>query len=1649
MSKVDYGQIILDSVETIVGQRLSSASFDKTIQATIISCEDESLGKYKIKYQDSLFYAYAEDSNATYSSNTNVYILVPGNDLSKEKRILGAVDKLGKNYVSIVQGTEESFDKIGTNLLDSAESTFSLCSYKTDDTKVLYDATEKSNFITINEISMEEYLGKNTSFIVAADFNTVLHKEQQHTGNYGIKVTLEFFNVSNNETKYKEYIIDIDDIVGQPYSLTIPARQSKIFHYSLKFSRIYKIEIFSKGFPVQAEGKPDDIFFSNFEFYAAAAIPSDELTNYHLSLEMVNSETYFQGHNQDSATIKAILKVNSKVVGESNPNLKFYWFIQELGIDIDSEYYNSLGGAGWKCLNKYDIQTNEYTEESDKVWEADASIYKTIVIKKEDVVAAQNVYKCVAVYEGASTSAEQIILNKDSEYSISIDSSGATAFNNDIGKTDLTCIVMQGEEVIEEDLEYKWGVVDLYGKLVLLPNMAEINKKLADAIIYVENAEYDMEHNLTTEADWPDLATSREIIALYQDTTRVDKNKIINLKAQDIEVRETYVCSVYKLIEKTEIRQETITNEDGTTSIIDKEITVIEKVYIGNSSVVITNGNESNGYSLALNNTSQVFKYSESGVSPASDSLGDKKLIIEPLKFTLFGPDGLELSDAEKAAADITWTVPLENTMLTVDTDAENVTIDDENKVIYVKGSIDLVYGIQRVFYNNRNNNTIRIDVIYNGNTLFGTTSFTFLKEGDPGTNGTEFAVSMQLAEFVDNPYVQRTDFPVTEIYRSVENNTVFCHPVNFDINGGYWLEFVFWHNGEPIFQGTNVNNIYQKDLFTTENKEITNLKWEILKNKTDNSYYTITEDGRIDVNYVDLLDNFFENPCNIIQVSFIYDKIEYFCCIPIVTVTQENLYNHIHAEIHDGGFTFVTYASDGTYPKYNNLLPFEFSVWTGEIYSSGGNRKKEQDITFGNEYKFNFDFGKKVIEKITGTKTVYDEETGYSWEEDITEVLTYTNLYEYNRSDDLKLNQIFIKPADSFNSINLGDALIFIFYKRQYQLDENNEHLLDEEGNEIYNLIPMITVHMPIHLSINRYGNAAINSWDGNKVSLNEDGDVLLAPQIGAGKKETDNSFTGLVMGEAQINNSFKDTKIGLMAYNHGIQTIFLDAQTGKAEFGVGQAAIILDPSDGRAEISGNYQGGDRDTGTGMLINLSEPSITWGNGLFQVNQKGILSAEEVSISGNIYCDRLEATTEGIIGGWDIGQKALRLIGDEYEKISTNYIDLNHEEIDEAGKKKTGKIYLGERGIAISNKLWFELDNGELHAKDIIIEGGSLKIGDVTIDASGFTNLGDYNAGTNSTVSAGVLQGEALSIVKEGSHSSLIPIFTINSSKVFTDLDFDGGQGNFTQLTIGQTSITSQNIATNTIDVEDLNVTGQFVFKGTSDGLQFPASSSSTTQAFGNLNLVGGAILFGGNNNIDKQNISIKGFANKINGTTQEDTEQLELKAYQGINLITVGNNNFIKSIASKFHYYNEENNEIALLDKDKLIVPALKIKEQPIILGTVHGARAVKVSELDSIKFVISDTTQNDNIIGVLEELDLIVGNYNINNITIRVNLSTNSSSIDEIYSLYADNAGDTNIEPNGFKVKRKSFLSEEDEINRQNTTVVLYYEITVLYNN
>lgn len=182
-----------------------------------------------------------------------------------------------------------------------------------------------------------------------------------------------------------------------------------------------------------------------------------------------------------------------------------------------------------------------------------------------------------------------------------------------------------------------------------------------------------------------------------------------------------------------------------------------------------------------------------------------------------------------------------------------------------------------------------------------------------------------------------------------------------------------------------------------------------------------------------------------------------------------------------------------------------------------------------------------------------------------------------------------------------------------------------------------------PVYMGIDRYGNENLNGWDGNTIQIDNNGGYILAPQIGAGKKESDNTFTGLVMGIEKLRNG--TTHNGLLGYSHGERSIFLDAETGKAEFGkTSLGKIIIDPSNKTMQItSANYDGssgllidltdsfvrsGNYKTGTsgaGMTINFKDNlGIHYGNGKFDLNSAGYLTS-----------------TSGKIGCWNIGTNSI------------------------------------------------------------------------------------------------------------------------------------------------------------------------------------------------------------------------------------------------------------------------------------------------------------------------------------------------------------------------------------------------------------------------
>lgn len=250
--------------------------------------------------------------------------------------------------------------------------------------------------------------------------------------------------------------------------------------------------------------------------------------------------------------------------------------------------------------------------------------------------------------------------------------------------------------------------------------------------------------------------------------------------------------------------------------------------------------------------------------------------------------------------------------------------------------------------------------------------------------------------------------------------------------------------------------------------------------------------------------------------------------------------------------------------------------------------------------------------------------------------------------------------------------------------------------------------VHIkPVIMIFNRYELSNLNGWDGNKMDMGDG--YLIAPQVGAGKKESDNSFTGVAIGVKQVaEKSTSGQQIGLFGYSSGKQSIFLNAQNGSATFGVsGAGQVIIDPSSNRAIVkSGNYSTTNK---AGMQIDLTTPEMRFGSGSFVVNSSG----------------HLTAAGGGSIAGWDIDDFSI------YSKIpvSSGRMVLDSGAIvsgyDSQGNKtytasSSGRIYTGTHSSIDSTAGGFYLSQDGLSfgSKVRIDSDGKMQLGTGAVNDS-------------------------------------------------------------------------------------------------------------------------------------------------------------------------------------------------------------------------------------------------------------------------------------------------------------------------------------------
>jgi hypothetical protein len=53
-----------------------------------------------------------------------------------------------------------------------------------------------------------------------------------------------------------------------------------------------------------------------------------------------------------------------------------------------------------------------------------------------------------------------------------------------------------------------------------------------------------------------------------------------------------------------------------------------------------------------------------------------------------------------------------------------------------------------------------------------------------------------------------------------------------------------------------------------------------------------------------------------------------------------------------------------------------------------------------------------------------------------------------------------------------------------------------------------------------NNYPSRALNKWDGKEIKIDYDNGTIIAPAIAAGKKNADNTFSGVMLGDWSVDD-------------------------------------------------------------------------------------------------------------------------------------------------------------------------------------------------------------------------------------------------------------------------------------------------------------------------------------------------------------------------------------------------------------------------------------------------------------------------------------------------------------------------------------------------
>lgn len=672
-------------------------------------------------------------------------------------------------------------------------------------------------------------------------------------------------------------------------------------------------------------------------------------------------------------------------------------------------------------------------------------------------------------------------------------------------------LTISGNEVA---IEQRYKVLVLYGK-----KQSPFSKIIT---IYKKNAEDDgaeLLRETIKDKDYLYIKNPEYKGTWYRE---LPNGSYINLSGENYQIENEESTTIEIITGKDEDNENIITelkafNKINITSLLSySSFTIYCKIYKDEQFLVtqhydITDLGEETDVVVTFEGE-KVFRYDANGDITIEDSEKEQtingKIAWREGAGTAFKVEWLDGNGVSIGATNTS----LENSML------ENVYVDNYNI---------LHYTIRSKYYNYYQNNSLTMKITtIDGKIYEFPCDILFIKDGEPGTNGTTYITMIRPMKLENENLVLDTNYKGL-IQKEEKTFRAYIYKDGKQINNGSEYEISYNWSGE------NIAVIDSK----TQDIEITTPVIEPKEN---------TETGLYDIRgYVlKVMVTIVDKSVNTTRKVTTYYNLPLMVCFGEIS-SLENFDTNIP--------NFIQYGSDGT------VASFKYE----ELYVKGGNFT---DISFA----------KDAINLIKNDNKYY--------------LQLVNNYYYQTGSAALKIN-------------------------------------LDNDSYAVYTIM----------MYRNIYNMAEINGWDGTQLKLNEEENYLLAAMVGAGHKNSDNTFTGVVMGTIKNSNTEKD---GLFGYSSGTQTFYLDAETGNAVFGKNQQIMITAKE---ATIKGNSTNGfmqlklipDNDNDKAIEITYNKETK------FSVDYTGKMEAQNAVVHGDIYANYIEANTGGNIGGWTINANQL------------------------------------------------------------------------------------------------------------------------------------------------------------------------------------------------------------------------------------------------------------------------------------------------------------------------------------------------------------------------------------------------------------------------